>query len=88
MVVNPTYCGRPAPVTLWAVDGLGHRLPDDTAYPLNCQLPTTAAIPTGAEKTYAGSVGWPASAGPVTLHGQLALEAGSLALPTLSIRAP
>jgi hypothetical protein len=88
VVVNPTYCGHPAPVTLWAVDNQGHRLPDDTAYPLICQAPTTAAIPAGTQHTYVGQAGWPASAGPVTLHGELALAHGYLVLPTLNITGP
>ncbi len=88
LVVNPTYCGGPAPVTLWVVDSHGSRLPDDTAYPQYCQVPTTQAIPAGAEKTYSGKVGWPATAGAVTLHGQLAVANGYLTLPILSIPAP
>lgn len=88
LVVNPTYCGRPAPVTLWAVDSHDQRLPDDTAYPEYCQVTTTQAIPVGGEKTYSGKVGWPTSAGAVTLHGQLALASGPLVLPILSIPAP
>lgn len=88
LVVNPTYCGRPAPVTLWAVDSRNRRLPDDTAYPQYCQLPTTQAIPVGVAETYSGTVGWPASAGPVKLHGELALASGHLILPILSIPAP
>jgi hypothetical protein len=63
----------------------GQRLPDHTPYPQYCQLPTTAAIPAGADHTHMAQVAWPASAGQVTLYGQLALGNGFLVLPTLNI---
>jgi hypothetical protein len=87
LVVNPTYCGHPAPVTLWAVDSQGRRLPDDTAYPQYCEMPTTQAIPAGARQAYSALVSWPAAAGAVTLHGQVALVNGYLTLLTLSVPA-